>query len=323
MKKNPLSIFIPKVSPLIYGCMGLGGEWNHEPSTKEQVQQANQVLDAAMDAGINFFDHADIYTHGKAEQVFGQALSDRPELRDQIVIQSKCGIRFADKTAPGRYDFSKEWIIHSVEHSLERLRTEYLDILLLHRPDPLMEPEEVAAAFEQLQTSGKVRHFGVSNMNLHQMKFLQSHLDNPLIVNQLEISLSKLDWLNDGTEMNSTAHSSPHFTSGTLEYTRTHNIQLQAWGCLSQGLFTGRDLSGQPEAIQNTANLVSQYSEAMNTSREAIVLAWLMKHPAGIQPVIGTTNLQRIKACTEAKNIELTREQWYRLYVSARGVHLP
>lgn len=323
MKKNPLSIFIPKVSPLIYGCMGLGGEWNNSPPTKEHVEQANQILDVATENGINFFDHADIYTHGKAEEVFGQALSDRPDLREDIFIQSKCGIRFADNHLPGRYDFSQKWIIHSVENSLKRLRTEYLDILLLHRPDPLMEPEEVAAAFAQLQDSGKVKHFGVSNMNQHQIKFLQSHLDQPLIVNQLEMSLSKLDWLNDGTEMNSSVHSSPHFTPGTLEYARTHNIQLQAWGCLSQGLFTGRDISDQPEVIQKTAQLISHFAEELSVSREAVVLAWLMRHPAGIQPVIGTTNLQRIKACAEAARIELTREQWYQLYVTARGVSLP
>ena len=323
MKQNPLSIFIPKVSPLVYGCMGLGGGWNKEPTTSEHVQQANQVIDAALEAGINFFDHADIYTHGKAESVFGQALSDRSGLRDDILIQSKCGIRFAEGDVPGRYDFSKEWIINSVENSLKRLRTEYLDILLLHRPDPLMEPEEVAAAFEHLQSSGMVKHFGVSNMNQHHIKFLQFHLDKPLVVNQLELSLSKLDWLNDGTEMNSSDHSAPHFTPGTVEYSRTHDIQLQAWGCLSQGLFTGRDVGDQPAHIKATAELVTQFAETLSVSREAVVLAWLIRHPAGIQPIIGTTNPERIKACAEATKIQLSREQWYQLYVSARGVNLP
>ena len=323
MKQHPLSIFIPKISPMVYGCMGLCGEWDHDSITIEHGQQANQVIDAALEAGINFFDHADIYKYGKSEQVFGQVLSDRPSLRDDIFIQSKCGIRFADENAPARYDFSSDWIIHSAENSLKRLRTEYLDILLLHRPDPLMEPEEVAAAFEQLQSSGKVKHFGVSNMNLHQVKYLQSYLDKPLVINQLEMSLSKLDWLNDGTEVNTSNHSSAHFAPGTLEYCRTHDIQLQAWGCLSQGIFTGRDLSEQPANIQNTAQLITQYAETLNTSREAIVLAWLMRHPAGIQPVIGTTNLERIKACSDASKLEMTREQWYTLYVSARGVNMP
>ena len=323
MKPNPLSIFFPHISPLIYGCMGLGGGWNTTSATTQDVQQAQALIDTALASGINCFDHADIYTHGKAEQVFGQALADRPNIRQQMFIQSKCGIRFGDEHGPKRYDFSKEWIIQSVEGSLERLHTDYLDILLLHRPDPLMEPEEIAEAFDALQSSGKVRHFGVSNMNAHQIKFLQAHLDQQLITNQMEMSLSKLDWLNEGTQVNSGSDNLSDFSSGTLEYCRTHNIQLQAWGCLSQGLFTGKDLQGQPEHIQITAQKVTELAEALSTSQEAVVLAWLMRHPTGIQPVIGTTNAERLAHCAEATNIKLTREQWYDLYVSARGIKLP
>lgn len=285
--------------------------------------QAHQFLDSALEGGINCFDHADIYTLGKAEQVFGGVLGDRPGLREKIFLQSKCGIRFGEGNVPNRYDFSRDWILHSVENSLARLNTDYLDLLLLHRPDPLMQPEEVAGAFYQLQKDGKVKHFGVSNMNGHQIKYLQSFLDQPIVVNQLQMSLTHLDWLDEGVLVNHPEGQAVSFTPGTVEYCRSHNIQLQAWGCLSNGVFTGKDVHGEPDAIQKTAMLVKAFSEQLGVSREAVVLAWLMRHPAGIQPVIGTTNALRIKACSEAEDIQLSREQWYQLYVSARGRALP
>lgn len=303
--------------------MGLGGDWDNSPVSKEHVIQAHQFLDSALESGINFFDHADIYTLGKAEQVFGRVLVDRPGLREAMFLQGKCGIRFAEGCVPTRYDFSRDWIVHSVENSLARLNTDYLDLLLLHRPDPLMQPEEVAGAFYQLQKDGKVRHFGVSNMNGHQINYLQSFLDQPIVVNQLQMSLTHLDWLDEGVLVNHTEGQAVSFTPGTIEYCRSHNIQLQAWGCLSKGVFTGKDVHGASDAIKETAGLVKAFSQELGVSREAIVLAWLMRHPAGIQPVIGTTNAQRIKACGGAEDVGLTREQWYQLYVSARGRMLP
>ena len=323
MNRMPLTIFFPQASRISAGCMGLGGYWDDSPVTADHIKQAHEFVDSALQSGINFFDHADIYTRGKAEQVFGQVLADRPELRKAIFLQSKCGIRFAEGNVPGRYDFSKEWIIHSAENSLARLNTEYLDVFLLHRPDPLMQSEEVAEAFSHLEKSGKVRHFGVSNMNVHQIKYLQSALEQPIVVNQLEMSMSHLGWLDDGVLVNQAESQNVNFTPGTVEYCRTHNIQLQAWGCLSQGLFTGRDVSQEPEHIQATAKLVAQFSEEVGVSREAIALAWLMRHPANIQPLIGTTNGQRIRACCQAEAVTLTHEQWYQLYVSARGRMLP
>ncbi|MFK0572645.1 aldo/keto reductase family oxidoreductase [Endozoicomonas sp.] len=323
MNRIPLTIFLPDASRIAAGCMGLGGDWDNSPVSPAHIKQAHQLVDSALESGINFFDHADIYTRGKAEQVFGHVLTERPELRENIFLQSKCGIRFAEGNVPNRYDFSREWIIHSVENSLARLNTEYLDLLLLHRPDPLMQPEEVAEAFHQLQKSGKVRHFGVSNMNGHQIKYLRSFLEQPVIVNQLQMSLTHLDWLDEGVLVNHPEGQAVGFTPGTVEYCRSHNIQLQAWGCLSKGAFTGRDVSAEAESIQATARLVEQFAGELGVSREAIVLAWLMRHPAGIQPVIGTTNAQRIRACQQAENIELSREQWYQLYVCARGRMLP
>ncbi|WP_067515108.1 aldo/keto reductase [Endozoicomonas ascidiicola] len=323
MNRIPLNIFLHHSSRIAAGCMGLGGSWDDAPVTGNDVRLAHELVDHSLDCGINFFDHADIYTRGKAEQVFGKVLSERPELRRDIFIQSKCGIRFQENGAPQRYDFSKEWIISSVENSLARLNTEYLDLLLLHRPDPLLEPEDVADAFQQLQRAGKVKHFGVSNMNGHQIKFLQGYLEQPIIVNQLEMSLSHLDWVDEGVVFNYPDSAAISFTPGTIEYCRTHNIQLQAWGCLSKGLFSGKDISGESESVKATAQLVASYAAELNVSREAIVLAWLMRHPAGIQPVIGTTNGERIRACQQAESIELSREQWYQLFLTARGRALP
>ncbi|CAM3660614.1 aldo/keto reductase [Parendozoicomonas haliclonae] len=320
---GPLSQTFPAISPIVYGCMGLGGGWDHAPVTRDHVLQAHAVVDAALNDSITLFDHADIYTLGKAEQVFGQVLQERPGLREQLILQSKCGIRFADGHGPKRYDFSREWILTSVENSLKRLQTDYLDILLLHRPDPLMEPDEVAAAFEVLRSRGMVRHFGVSNMDQHQIALLQASLDQPLVVNQMEMSLTKLDWLNNGVQVNTGQQEGNHFASGLLEYCRSNHVQLQAWGCLSQGVFTGRSLDGQPEAVQHTARLVSSMAEELSVAPEAIVLAWLMRHPAGIQPVIGTTSPERIQACAQATRVQLSREQWYQLYVTARGTELP
>ncbi len=323
MNPIPLNIFLPKASTLAYGCMGLGGGWNRDAITREHVDQAHKIIDTALESGINFFDHADIYSFGKAEEVFGEVLKERPALRQDIFLQSKCGIRFADEHGPKRYDFSRKWIIESVDNSLRRLNADHLDILLLHRPDPLMQPEEVAAAFEELYACGKVHRFGVSNMQIYQLKYLQSFLDKPLVVKQLEMSLSHLDWLNDGVTVNTPENTSVSFVPGTLEYCRTHDIQLQSWGCLSQGLFTGKDISDQPKVVQETARLIAEMAETIGTSREAVVLSWLARHPATIQPVIGTTNLERIEACAQAYNIQMTREEWYRLYVTARGLELP
>ncbi|MFD3268619.1 aldo/keto reductase family oxidoreductase [Paenibacillus dendritiformis] len=323
MNKIPIQQRGLAASRLVLGCMGLGGGWNDEPITEQHLAAAHAAVEAALEAGINMFDHADIYTRGKAEQVFGQVLKERPEWRERIVLQSKCGIRFADNGIPGRYDFSKEHILRSVDGSLKRLGVEYLDILLFHRPDPLMEPEEVAEAMSALKSAGKVRAFGVSNMSAGQIRLLQAYSKEPFIVNQLEMSLAKIGWLDQGVHVNQNAAKEDIFPEGTLEYCRLENIQIQAWGPLAQGVFSGRDLSDQPASIRETAELVQAMANEKGTTREAIILAWLMRHPAGIQPVIGTANPERIRACGEAVNLTLTREEWYTLYVSSRGRALP
>ncbi|MCS7463809.1 aldo/keto reductase [Paenibacillus doosanensis] len=325
MKKSiPLQRRGFETSQLVLGCMGLGGGWSGSPITSEHVKQAHEAVDAALSAGITMFDHADIYARGNAELAFGQVLKERPELRDRIVIQSKCGIRFEESPrVPGRFDFSKEHIASSVDGILKRLGIESLDILLLHRPDPLMEPEEVAEAFGRLKQSGKVKAFGVSNMSAAQIRFLQASIQEPLIANQLEMSLLKLDWLDNGIHQNQKAGTEVSFPDGTMEFCQMENIQIQAWSPLAKGLFSGKDLEGQPDAVKQTAALVRQLAEEKSTTREAIVLSWLMRHPARIQPVIGTSNPERIRACGEAARIELTREEWYSLYVSSRGKRMP
>lgn len=321
--KYPLANQLSQFSPLVYGCMNLGGGWNSNALSAADIAEAHQAVDAALEAGIRIFDHADIYTHGKAEQAFGKVLAERPELRQQMSLQSKCGIRFADDDGPQRYDFSGQWLTQSVDNILRRLQIEQLDILLLHRPDPLMQPEEVAATFGQLIQSGKVKHFGVSNMQQHQIALLQSSLVDPLLVNQLELSLSHLAWLDEGTTAGSSGQPPVNFSSGTIEYCRRHKVQLQAWGSLSQGLFSGKDVSKQSAAVQATAALVARLAAEYQVSQEAIVLGWLMRHPAHIQPVIGSINPKRIAACGQASQVQLSREHWYALYLAARGQALP
>ena len=313
----------PNASKIVYGCMGLGGTWGKEPYQASHVQQAEQVINTAIEAGINYFDHADIYTQGKAEQVFGQVLKQAPHLRDAMIIQSKCGIRFEDESGPGRYDFSANWINQSVDGILSRLGIEQLDVLQLHRPDPLMAIDEVAQVLSNLKQSGKVKHFGVSNMNHHQIAFLQSAMDAPLIANQIEVSLKQLGWLEHGVLAGNPESSHHNFTHGTLEYCQQNGVQIQAWGSLAQGLFTGRDISEQADNIKQTALLVNELADQYQTNSDAIVIAWLMRHPANIQPILGTTNLTRITRCMDALNVNLSREDWYKLYVSARGNTLP
>lgn len=325
MRKMPLEKRDISSSRLVLGCMGFGGKWDHSPLSKEEIIKTERAIDAALSSGITMFDHADIYTKGKAEEAFGKVLKTQSNLREKIVIQSKCGIRFAENKIPGRYDFSKKHILDSVDGILKRLQIEYLDILLMHRPDPLMEPEEVAEAFQILKTSGKVQHFGVSNMNTAQVKLLQAFCEEPIIVNQLEMNLKKLDWLNQSVSVNHNEGLSTNFADGMLEYAMLQDIQIQAWSPLANGIYTGKNTKNPSEADLKTKKLVEKMASEKGTTKEAIVLGWLMKHPVKIQPVIGTTNVERIKNCQEAiqQSVNMSREEWYSLYVSARGNILP
>ncbi|MBC7005718.1 aldo/keto reductase [Photobacterium sp. BZF1] len=323
MSQYPINKHLPKASKLAYGCMGLGGGWNDNPVSPEHISQARRVIDTALEAGINVFDHADIYTFNKAEIAFGEALKQIPSLRESMYIQSKCGIRFEDESAPGRYDFSADWVTQSVNGILKRLHTEKIDVLFLHRPDPLVELDALASALSSLHSDGKFDFLGVSNMNHHQIGFLQSALDMPIVANQIEMSLSKLDWLNDGVMVGTPGYQNNTYTSGTLEYCRLNGVQLQAWGSLAQGMFSEGGLHSEQENVRVTTEYITTLCEKYQVPSEAIVLAFLLRHPAKIQPVIGTSNLERIKACAKAPNVTLTREEWYSLFVKARGHVLP
>ncbi|MGL4335412.1 MAG: aldo/keto reductase [Turicibacter sp.] len=301
-------------SQIALGCMTMGGTWDDTNPSDQVIKTALQTVETALEEGINFFDHADIYTRGKSETVFSEIFAANLTSREDIIIQSKCGIRFANDLFDGsaaHYDFSYEHIITSAEKSLKRLKTDYLDIFLLHRPDALIEPEEVAKAFEELKRSGKVRAFGVSNHNATQIKYLQSYLDMPLVANQMEMSLVNSNLIDEGMNVNSLANPMALRSNGTLEYCRMEGITLQAWSPLAGGKLTSSDVS--PE-YRDLANRIQTLASAYEVSGEAIVIAWLLRHPAKIQPVIGTRSPERIKAATHASRVHLTREQWYSLY---------
>jgi predicted oxidoreductase len=302
-----------------FGAMSIGGSWDDTPLTDPLRRAALQVLHAALDAGIDFFDHADIYCNGKSEEAFAGLWKDAPHLRQQIYLQTKCGIRFGP---PHRFDFSYEHIIAAVEGSLKRLQTDYVDVLLLHRPDPLVEPEEVARAFDALQSAGKVRWFGVSNHTAAQMDLLRKYLDQPIVANQVEFNPIHTHMLDEGILFNQ-YNARLTRNEGVIEYCRLHNITLQAWAPLATGRLTGRPRANDGAHIQKAAELVSQMAAEKGVRPEAILIAWILRHPARIQPLPGTTSPERLLAAAEADHISLTREEWYGLFVAGRGEALP
>ncbi|EAF5666498.1 aldo/keto reductase family oxidoreductase [Listeria innocua] len=277
-------------------------------------EEANKVINTALENGIDFFDHADIYGGGKSEEVFADAIDMNATVREKIILQSKCGIR------QGFFDFSKEHIISSVEGSLKRLKTDYLDILLLHRPDTLFEPEEVAAAFTELEKSGKVRHFGVSNQNPGQIELLKKYVDQELIANQLQFSIMHTGMIDTGFNVNMTIDPSLDRDGGILEYSRLHNMTIQAWSPFQYGFFEGVFLDNDkfPE-LNKTIDKIAAYKGVTNS---AIAVAWIQRHPASFQTVVGTMNPGRIADIAKASDVTLSREEWYEIY-SAAGNQLP
>lgn len=322
MKFQNISHTAINASRLSYGCMEIAGAWTRGELKEAAFTDGIARVQRALDANINFFDHADIYGGGKSEELFSHFLKKDKGIREKIYIQSKCGIRFGDGK-PARFDFSRDYIISSVEGILKRLGIDYLDVLLLHRPDALVEPEEVARAIDSLYHTGKIRHFGVSNHSAAQMALLSKYVRQPIVVNQLQLSLLHHHLISDGVAVNQldSASASVPEASGTIEYCREHDITIQAWGPLDRGIIS-KHLSGDKSdnpRIERTAQAVEKLCKQYKVAPETVQLAWLLRHPAKIQPIIGTGNPQRLKACCAATELTLSREDWYGLLEASRG----
>jgi predicted oxidoreductase len=305
MKMLPIGTSSLVGSEISLGCMRISGM---EPAA------VDTLLSTALEAGINFYDHADIYGGGKSEEVFARSIARLGIKRSDLVLQSKCGIR------SGFFDFSKEHILSSVDGILTRLNTDYLDILLLHRPDTLVEPEEVAEAFDQLKTTGKVRHFGVSNQNPSQIELLQASLPMKIEANQLQLSITNTGMIDQGLNVNMEINRSIDRDGGILDYCRLKKITIQPWSPFQYGFFRGAFL-GNPEFAELN-KVLDTMAETFNVTSTTMAIAWLLRHPARMQPIVGTTSPERIKQVALASDVTLTRPQWYEIYRAA-GNTLP
>ena len=295
-----------KVPCIAVGCMRIN---------KLEPAEAEHFVHAALDQGAYFFDHADIYGNGDCESVFAKAIHMNSTVREKVLLQSKCGIRRGVA-----FDFSKDHILKSVDGSLKRLNTEYLDVLLLHRPDALVEPEEVAEAFDVLQSNGKVRHFGVSNQNPMQIKLLKRYVRQPIVANQLQLSITNATMISQGQHVNMQDDFAVNRDGSVLDYCRLHDITIQPWSPFQYGMFEGVFLGNEKFPVLNRK--IDEIAAKYSVSNTTITMAWLLRHPAGMQPVTGTMNVQRLKDCVKAAGIRLTREEWYEIYLAA-GNTLP
>ncbi|MDU5333733.1 aldo/keto reductase [Enterococcus sp.] len=279
--------------------------------------KAAEALEAALESEINFIDSADMYGDGKSELVFAAAMKEAGISRDKFFIQSKGGIVTGDEK---RYDFSKQHLLDSVDGILERMEIDYLDSYLLHRPDPLMEPEEIAEAFDILQASGKVRHFGVSNFNPEQFKLLQSHVDQKLLINQLQFSIMHTGMIDYGMHTNMTDTRSFDHDGGVLEFSRRKGVTIQAWSPFQYGFFEGVFVDNDKFPELNA--LLDKLAKKYNTNKNAIATAWILRHPANMQVILGTMNPMRIKESAAGGDVTLTKQEWYDVYFAA-GNDLP
>lgn len=294
------SLQVPVVA---VGCMRM-----HSLDKKE----AERFIRTSLELGANFFDHADIYGGGKCEEIFADAIGMNSEIREQMILQSKCGIR------KGMFDFSKEHILSSVDGILQRLKTDYLDVLLLHRPDTLVEPEEVAEAFDQLHSSGKVRHFGVSNQHPMQIELLKKYVKQPIVANQLQLSITNATMISSGFNVNMENESAVNRDGYILDYCRLHDITIQPWSPFQYGFFEGVFLGNDKFPELNAK--IDEIAEKHGVSNTTIAIAWLLRHPAKMQPVIGTMNIQRLTDCCKASEVHLSREEWYEIFRAAGNV---
>lgn len=292
-------------SRLIYGCMRINGD-----NSSDAIKQGKRAIESAIDAGYNHFDHADIYGGGACESIFGEVLNSRPELRDQLIITSKAGIRFAGTPSSddvGRYDFSQQYLVKQVEGSLQRLNVESLDMFLLHRPDYLFNPQEVAQTFEQLKRQGKVKHFGVSNFSPSQVSLLQSATNEKLHVNQIEINI----------------HNIRSFSDGTLDQCLQHNITPMAWCPIATVVYEAWGNTFSQADIDRIHVEFDRQAQQYGCQKWVVALAWLLAHPSNICPIVGSTNQQRIAQATQALQLNYRREDWYRLLQARNGQPVP
>jgi predicted oxidoreductase len=305
MRTMRLGMSSLEVPVLAVGCMRLN---------QLDRSEAERFIAVALEEGANFFDHADIYGRGECEELFARAIGMNGSVRERVILQSKCGIR------RGMFDFSKEHILRSVDGILERLKTDYLDVLLLHRPDALVEPEEVAEAFDRLDREGKVRSFGVSNHHPRQIELLKKQVRQPLVANQLQFSITNSTMVDSGLNVNMENDEAVDRDGHVLDYCRLHDTTIQPWSPFQYGFFEGVFLGS--ERFSELNDRLEQVAAAHGVSSTTVVIAWLLRHPARMQPVIGTTKADRLRECCRASEVRLSREEWYAIYLAA-GKTLP
>ncbi len=305
MKTIPLGKSELQVPVVAVGCMRI---------QKLNQTEAEQFIKTALELGANFFDHADVYGNGACEELFAKAIGMTPALREQMILQSKVGIR------ANMFDFSKEHILEGVNGSLKRLQTDYLDILLLHRPDALVEPEEVAEAFDILHSTGKVRYFGVSNQKPMQIELLRKYLQQEIQCNQLQLSIPHSQMISNGIYVNMENEGAIDRDGSILDYCRLNQITIQPWSPFQYGFFEGVFLDNPKFPELN--KVINRIAAAHGVSNTTIALTWLLRHPAKMQPVTGTMNIDRLKDCIKAADVSLSREEWYEIFIAA-GNKLP
>ena len=283
----------------------------------KSVKEVEELVETALSVGINAFDLADIYGRGRCEELLGLVLKNRPDLREKMWIQSKCGIRIEEFTY---FDFSKEYIIESVDGILKRLQVDYLDSLLLHRPDALMESDQVAEAFDLLYKQGKVRDFGVSNQNPMMMELLKKDVKQPLAVNQLQLSAAFTPGFESGFHVNMEDSQAAMRDGSIFEYCKLHDVVIQAWSVLQFGYFKGNFVGN--EKFQALNQVLDRLAIKYGVTSSTIAISWILRYPAKMQAVVGTTNPNHLREVSQAANFSLTRKEWYEIYLAA-GNNLP
>ncbi|EFX59169.1 oxidoreductase, aldo/keto reductase family protein [Streptococcus sp. M334] len=283
----------------------------------KSVKEVEELVETALSVGINAFDLADIYGRGRCEELLGLVLKNRPDLREKMWIQSKCGIRIEEFTY---FDFSKDYIIKSVDGILQRLKIDHLDSLLLHRPDALMESDQVAEAFDLLYKQGKVRDFGVSNQNPMMMELLKKDVKQPLAVNQLQLSAAFTPGFESGFHVNMEDSQAAMRDGSIFEYCKLHDVVIQAWSVLQFGYFKGNFVGN--EKFQALNQVLDRLAIKYGVTPSTIAISWILRYPAKIQAVVGTTNPKHLREVSQAANFSLTRKEWYEIYLAA-GNNLP